>query len=131
MKSKNAFPEIAVKRIYELKDEQDGFRILVDRLWPRGMKKSDAHIDLWLKEIGPSTGLRKWFNHEVSNWEEFLTDYTLELRKGKALSELVECVKDHKKVTLLYAAKDKEYNNAVALKKLLTLYVEKQENTGP
>ncbi len=131
MKAKNAFPELAVRRIYETKGEQDGFRLLVDRLWPRGLKKSEAHIDLWLKEIGPSTGLRKRFNHEASNWEEFLTDYASELKTGKALPELVDCLKGHKKVTLLYAAKNQEYNNAVALKQFLTRYVEEQASTGP
>jgi len=130
MKSKNTAPEIAVKRIYDTKDEEDGFRILVDRLWPRGVKRSEAHIDLWLKEAGPSTDLRKWFDHEAANWEEFKSDYTFELRKGKALPELLECLKSHKKVTLLYAARDQEYNNGVALKQFLTRYVEKQENTG-
>ncbi len=128
MKNINASPEIAVKRIYDSKDEEDGFRILVDRLWPRGMKKSEAHIDLWLKEAGPSTDLRKWFDHEASNWEEFLTDYTFELRKGKALPELLECLKGHKKVTLLYAARDQEHNNGVALKQFLSRYVEKEAN---
>lgn len=130
MKSKITSSEIAVKRIYETKDEEDGFRILVDRLWPRGMKKSEAHVDLWLKEAGPSTDLRKWFDHEASNWEEFQTDYTFELRKGKALPKLLECLKVHKKVTLLYAAKDQEHNNGVALKQFLTSYFEKEDHTG-
>lgn len=88
MQKKSTFPDIAVKRIYESKDEADGFRILVDRLWPRGLKKSEAQVDLWLKEAGPSTDLRKWFDHDPANWEEFLSDYTFELRKNKALPEL-------------------------------------------
>lgn len=128
MQTQNTPPDIAVKRIYESKDEADGFRILVDRLWPRGVKKSEAQVDLWLKEAGPSTDLRKWFDHDPAKWAEFLSDYTFELRKNKALPELFEQVKNHKKVTLLYAARDQEYNNGVALRQFLIRYFTKNEN---
>lgn len=125
MQNHNTSPEIAVKRIYEPQEEADGFRVLVDRLWPRGLKKSEAQVDLWLKQTGPSTDLRKWFDHDPDKWEEFLSDYTFELRKNKALPELIEQVKSHKKVTLLYAARNQEYNNGVALKQFLIRYFTK------
>lgn len=128
MQNQNTPPDIAVKRIYESKDEADGFRILVDRLWPRGVKKSEAQVDLWLKEAGPSTDLRKWFDHDPAKWDEFLSDYTFELRKNKALPQLFEQVKNHKKVTLLHAARDQEYNNGVALRQFLFRYFEKNLN---
>lgn len=125
MQNQDTTPEIAVKRIYEPQEEADGFRVLVDRLWPRGLKKSEAQVDLWLRETGPSTDLRKWFDHDPAKWEEFLSDYTFELRKNKALPELIEQVKSHKKVTLLYAARDQEYNNGVALRQFLLRYFTK------
>lgn len=125
MSNQDTSPEIAVKRIYEPQEEADGFRVLVDRLWPRGLKKSEAQVDLWFKQIGPSTDLRKWFDHDPDKWEEFLSDYTFELRKNKALPELIEQVKNHQRVTLLYAAQNQEYNNGVALRQFLTRYFPK------
>ena len=125
MQNQDTSPEIAVKRIYEPQEEADGFRVLVDRLWPRGLKKNEAQVDLWFKQIGPSTDLRKWFDHDLDKWEEFLSDYTFELRKNKALPELIEQVKSHKKVTLLYAARNQEYNNGVALRQFLIRYFTK------
>ncbi|MGX5820342.1 DUF488 domain-containing protein [Chitinophaga lutea] len=107
---------IRLKRIYEPYESADGFRILVDRLWPRGVKKEDAHIDLWAKEVAPSTELRKWFHHDVAAWKEFEKRYKTELKSSAALSELIEKIRQHKKVTLLYSARDEEHNQAIVLR---------------
>ena len=115
----NHTTEVNVKRIFDPQSENDGFRILVDRLWPRGLKKSEAHVDLWLKDVAPSTELRKWFDHDPDKWDEFIADYTFELKKGKAVNELLDHIKNNEKVTLLYAAKDEEHNNGLALKLFL------------
>lgn len=115
---------INIKRIYEKASEDDGIRILVDRLWPRGVSKEDAKLDEWLKEIGPSTALRKWFNHESSKFEEFKKRYKDELQSGdhqEALEKLKKIVKDHdeQQVTLLFGAKNETENQAVVLKEML------------
>lgn len=110
---------ILLKRAYDLPEPSDGFRILVDRLWPRGVSKSSAHIDLWLKDVAPSTTLRKWFDHDPLKWAEFRDRYFLELRHN---SEAVEQLDGHVRrgvVTLVYGAKDREHNHAVALKQYL------------
>jgi len=107
------------KRIYEKPGKNDGVRVLVDRLWPRGIKKEDANIDYWMKEIAPSSTLRKWFAHKEERWQEFKKRYTEELKeKDDLLKQLKDLGKD-KKVTLLYAAKDKEKNNAQVLLELM------------
>jgi uncharacterized protein YeaO (DUF488 family) len=112
--------EIRLKRIYEPGSRDDGFRIFVDRLWPRGLKKSEAGVDLWVREIAPTTELRKWFNHDPQRWTEFVADYNFQLRKKeKVAAELIDLIKTHKKVSLLYAAKDEEHNNALVLKRYL------------
>ena len=111
---------IKTKRIYESPAEEDGFRILVDRLWPRGVQKEKAKIDLWLKEIAPSDDLRKWFAHESQKWEEFKKKYVKELAtKEGLLNEIRQIEKEKGTVTFLYSAKDTEHNNAVALKTIL------------
>ena len=110
---------IKTKRIYEPATKTDGYRILVDRLWPRGMKKEAAQIDEWMKEVAPSTALRKWFNHEPEKWEEFVTKYKAELQDADAFKVLLAAVAGHKTVTLLYAAKDELYNQAIALSNFL------------
>ena len=108
---------ILLKRIYEKASKNDGTRILVDRLWPRGVSKEEAKIDLWLKDIGPSDELRKWFNHEDSKWEEFRKKYFKELDLKK---DLIEQIKKQKgTVTLLFGAKNVEHNNAVAIRQYL------------
>jgi uncharacterized protein YeaO (DUF488 family) len=107
---------ILLKRAYEPPGPQDGFRILVDRLWPRGVSRSSAHIDLWLKDVAPSASLRRWFGHDPSRWVEFRDRYFLELGRNP---EAVGRLKGHLHrgvVTLVYAAKDTQYNHAVALK---------------
>ena len=111
---------ILLKRIYEPYSKEDGLRVLVDRLWPRGISKEKAKIDLWLKEIGPSTELRKWFGHEVEKWPEFQKRYRQELKVNKSpLEELKSLAKKNKKLTLLYGAKNKERNQAAVLVQML------------
>lgn len=111
---------IRLKRVYEPKAEGDGFRILVDRLWPRGLGKDAAAVDLWLKDIAPSADLRRWFAHDPARWEEFQKRYRHELRQNAAaVAELREQMKAHKLVTLLYGARDTAHNDAVALKDFL------------
>ena len=110
---------VVVKRIYEPVASQDGYRILVDRLWPRGIKKESADIDNWLKEVAPSTELRKWFHAGKGSFADFKKKYLAELKENPALKELKSLIKEHKKVTLLYAAKDEEQNHALILAGLL------------
>lgn len=111
---------IKLKRIYEPYSKDDGYRVLVDRLWPRGESKEKAHLDLWLKEIAPSTELRKWFGHDPNKWEEFEKRYKKELEsKPELFKQLKALLNKHKQVTLLYGARDIEHNDAVVLVKLL------------
>jgi uncharacterized protein YeaO (DUF488 family) len=111
---------IVVKRIYEPVAPKDGYRILVDRLWPRGIKKEKAEIDTWLKEVAPSTDLRKWFHAGKGTFAEFKKKYLAELKENPALKDLRSLLKEHKKVTLLYAAKDEEQNHAHILADVLS-----------
>jgi uncharacterized protein YeaO (DUF488 family) len=107
---------IKIKRFYDPPAEDDGLRVLVDRLWPRGVAKEKAKIDLWLKEVAPSDGLRKWFSHGPEKWEEFKNKYEAELKsKQELLLKIRALEKEKGTVTILYSAKDKEHNNAVAL----------------
>lgn len=111
---------ITIKRVYEKKTSVDGYRVLVDRLWPRGLSKAKAAIDLWMKEIGPSNELRKWFNHDPAKWDEFKTKYQSELKNKKDLiKQLKDLQKEHKKLTLLYGAHDEQHNQAVVIAELL------------
>ncbi len=111
---------IQTKRVYEKSAKGDGFRVLVDRLWPRGLTKEKAKVDLWMKEIGPSDELRKWFHHEGGAWSAFERKYKAELAKKKdLLSELRALAKKHGTVTLLYGSKDETQNQAVVLAGLL------------
>ncbi|MBE2211777.1 MAG: DUF488 domain-containing protein [Xanthomonadaceae bacterium] len=111
--------EILVKRIYEPASKTDGARILVDRLWPRGVSKVEAALDAWLKDIAPSTELRDWFHHDDALWSEFRKRYFAELDKNlDAVAELREWAKKGR-VSLLYAAHDEAHNNAVALREYL------------
>ena len=107
--------KLFLKRVYEKSSKDDGYRILVDRLWPRGLKKSEAKIDLWLKEIAPSNELRKWFGHDPTKWSHFRTKYNKELKnKNEELKIITQRLKKSN-VTLLFGAKDREYNQAVVL----------------
>jgi uncharacterized protein YeaO (DUF488 family) len=107
---------IRIKRVYEKPEKEDGFRVLVDRLWPRGFTKEKAAVDLWLKEIAPSNELRKWFGHIPEKWPEFRKKYLHELEKNEGP---VLILKDHLKkdtVTLIYAARDQVHNEAMVIK---------------
>lgn len=106
---------VKIKRIYDPVEPTDGKRILVDRLWPRGMKKESAHLDEWLKDVAPSTKLRKWFHHDAGEWDEFVARYTDELSQNPAVKELTDITHNNKIVTLLYGAHDTEHNHALVL----------------
>jgi uncharacterized protein YeaO (DUF488 family) len=106
------------KRIYDKVELTDGTRILIDGLWPRGVRKSTAHIDKWMKEVAPSMKLREWFNHDASKWDEFMAKYTKELEKNPAVDELLGIVAKSD-VTLIYASRDTEHNNAVVLSEFI------------
>ncbi len=111
--------EISIKRVYEYKKADESYRILIDRLWPRGIKKTDLHIDEWDKEISPSAELRKWFDHKEERFDEFTDLYQQELQtKESELSRLIAIAK-REDVTLLYGAKDPKINHAVVLRDVL------------
>lgn len=113
---------IKIKRVYAEPSDEDGKRILVDRLWPRGLSKEKAQVDLWLKEIAPSTQLRKWFDHDPSKWAEFKQRYLIELQaNGEAVQALKEELKKGS-VTLVYGAKDEEHNDAIVLQENSALF---------
>lgn len=108
-----------IKRVYEKSDKKDGIRILVDRLWPRGLTKEKAGIDLWVKEVAPSTGLRKWFNHDPDKWKEFQKRYRQELKNNKELIAILKEQAKKRVVTFVYGAKDERHNEAIVLKEWL------------
>jgi uncharacterized protein YeaO (DUF488 family) len=110
---------IYVKRVYDEPAKADGYRVLVDRLWPRGMAKERAHLDAWLKDIAPSPELRIWFNHEDEKFEEFSQRYRAELEHNPAVEELRQIVREHPATTLIYAAKSPQVNHAVVLQQFL------------
>ena len=110
---------IKIKRAYAEPKKSDGFRILVDRLWPRGLSKEKAHIDLWLKDVAPSNELRKWFAHDPAKWPEFQSRYLDELKSASEPLAVLKEKSAHGPVTLLFAARDEEHNEAVVLQKLL------------
>ena len=111
---------IKIKRAYEKPSKEDGYRILIDRLWPRGVSKDEAKIDLWLKEISPSNELRKWFSHDPRKWEDFKFKYRDELKeKTEFIKELKKIEKEKKIITLVYSAKDQEHNDVVVLNEIL------------
>ncbi len=111
---------IQIKRVYEQSSKKDGFRILIDRLWPRGLTKEKAAADLWVKDLAPSDELRKWFAHDPKKWLVFQKKYLKELEEKKDFIEKLQRLEHDKKIiTLLYGAKDTEHNNAVVLEKLL------------
>jgi uncharacterized protein YeaO (DUF488 family) len=108
-------PALQVKRVYDPPSNEDGVRVLVDRLWPRGLTKATAAVDLWLKDLTPSVDLRRWFNHDPSRWNEFTQRYAEELEKKKpAVAALAGAVR-RGRVTLLFGARDPQHNNATAL----------------
>ncbi|MCL4539701.1 MAG: DUF488 domain-containing protein [Bacteroidetes bacterium] len=112
---------LKVKRVYEKPERSDGKRILVDRLWPRGISKEKAKLHLWLKEIAPSPELREWFGHDPKKWLEFKKRYRAELRGKKELLAEIRKLAEKETVTLVYGSKEERYNDAVALKSFLKL----------
>ena len=108
--------QIQLKRAYDKPSKTDGKRVLVDRIWPRGIKKEQAGISLWLRDIAPSTELRKWFGHDPAKWAEFKRRYFKELKQHKEAVEQITEMAEHGKITLVFGAKDQEFNNAAALK---------------
>ena len=111
--------EFKIKRVYESAEEEDGFRVLCDRLWPRGVKKEALPIDMWAKEITPSTEIRKLFAHKPENFTHFKELYLAELSQNPAVEEFLKAIKDEPLVTLLYAAKDEQCNHAMILRDFL------------
>jgi uncharacterized protein YeaO (DUF488 family) len=110
---------IKLKRAYEAASKGDGLRVLVERLWPRGVSKQKAQIDLWLKDLAPSTELRKWYGHDPARWPQFRKRYWAELKNQGDVLALLKYVTQERAVTFVYAASDEERNSAVALKELL------------
>ncbi len=108
-----------LKRVYEERSAKDGYRILVERLWPRGLSKERAAVDLWLKDVAPSPELRKWFNHDPAKWKEFQRRYRAELKEKKDAIKLLKQKGKEGDITLVYAAHDEEHNGALVLKQLL------------
>jgi uncharacterized protein YeaO (DUF488 family) len=116
---------IRIKRVYDKPEAGDGVRILVERLWPRGLSKKEAKVDIWLKDIAPSTGLRKWFSHDPAKWEEFRIRYYRELDQNRdAVNELLG-ITEGGAAAFVYGSREKEYNSALALKS----YIEKLVKT--
>jgi uncharacterized protein YeaO (DUF488 family) len=111
--------KIKIKRVYEQPDKGDGVRILVDRLWPRGLTKEKASVDLWLKEIAPSTELRKWFGHDPDKWKSFRTRYETEIRHRDDLVKVLKQKAMEGTITILYGARDQKHNEALVLKQFL------------
>ena len=110
---------LSIKRLYDTPSKNDGKRILIDRLWPRGIKKEDAHLDLWMKDIAPSNELREWFGHKPERFKEFSQRYKTELKTHMDDIKQIKDILETHNVTLLYAAKDTEHNQAVVLKEYL------------
>jgi uncharacterized protein YeaO (DUF488 family) len=120
---------VRIKRIYAPVAEGDGYRILVDRLWPRGVSKVAARVDLWMRDIAPSTTLRRWFNHDPAKWEEFCERYRAELREQQSLLDAVRQQAKEGPVTLVYSARDERFNQAVALQLVLKQSITRKRST--
>src|ERR1700761_3495442 len=112
-------PNIKIKRIYEEADPSDGYRVLIDRLWPRGVKKEAAAIDEWEKDLAPTTTLRTWFGHKPELWTDFKKRYIAELRQNPAVETFIEKNKTRKRITLLFGAKDEQHTHAIVLQQYL------------
>jgi len=110
---------IGLKRVYDPPAPRDGLRVLVDRLWPRGLAKADAHVDLWLKDVAPSGALRQWFGHDPARWDGFRRRYAAELGDNPAAFAALQALVRARRVTLLFAAKDPAHNHALALTQML------------
>ena len=110
---------IKIRRVYERAEVTDGTRLLVDRLWPRGIRRNTPNVDIWLKDIGPTDELRKWFAHDPAKWVGFKSRYMAELENNKAIVHLLQVIRSTDPVTLVYASKDEARNNAVVLREFL------------
>lgn len=108
--------DISIKRVYEKAEKSDGQRILIDRLWPRGLSKEKAKVDLWIKDIAPSTTLRKWFSHDHAKWPEFQKRYLGELKNKEKQISLIKKLAHKEKISLVYGSKEERFNDAVVLK---------------
>lgn len=120
--------QLQMKRVYEEVASDDGFRVLTERLWPRGVTKERAALDLWMKGVAPGDKLRKWFGHDPDKWEEFREKYRRELFGSEEVEKLLEIVGKHEKVTLVYASKDEEHNSTVVLLGLLKDLLDSKES---
>ncbi|KAB8123114.1 DUF488 domain-containing protein [Komagataeibacter medellinensis] len=118
--------DIRIKRIYDPPTPDDGIRVLVDRLWPRGLRKSDVSMDYWLKDVAPSTELRRWFGHDPAHWAAFQISYRQELSRGSVELSQLSALADKERVTLLYAAHDPHCNHALVLQDFLRKNTSKQ-----
>jgi uncharacterized protein YeaO (DUF488 family) len=112
-------PTIAIKRIYEETTKEDGYRVMVDRLWPRGIAKDDKRFDEWAKDLAPTNELRLWYAHVPERWPEFKSRYRAELKANEAVATFLETHEDKKRITLVYAAKDVEHAHALVLQQYL------------
>lgn len=112
-------PRIDIKRAYDKPSPKDGKRILIDRLWPRGLEKAEAHFDEWAKELAPSASLRKWYGHDPYLWPQFQKQYMAELKKNKKIEAFIEEHEQEQKLTLLFAGKDTEHTHAIVLQHYL------------
>lgn len=122
---------VKIKRVYEQIDTGDGLRVLVDRLWPRGLGKEQAKIDLWVKDVAPANDLRKWFAHKAQRWPEFKKRYLQELKdKKNVLEGLKKLEEKHGRITLLFGAKSNKQNNAVVLREALVKMKRRNQNAG-
>ncbi|MDE1857229.1 MAG: DUF488 family protein [Candidatus Micrarchaeota archaeon] len=121
---------IRVKRVYEDYDVTDGVRVLVDRLWPRGLRKATSKVDIWMRDVAPSDGLRKWFSHDPKKWMRFKSKYRVELKDNRELQKLVQLAVENGTVTLVFAALDQRHNNAVALAEVLRRKAERASKAG-
>ena len=118
--------QVDVKRVYEQAADEDGVRILVDRLWPRGVSKERAALSGWLKEVAPSPDLRRWWHHDPERFEDFARRYRTELDDNPALEDLLSIVREHDRTTLVYAAKDPAVNHALILRDYIRQALEKE-----
>lgn len=122
-------PKISLKRVYDLPEPDDGQRFLVDRLWPRGLKKETLQLDGWLKNLAPSDDLRHWFGHDPSRWEEFCRRYEAELASNREAWQPLLAAARGQRVTLLFSAHDQEHNNAAALRSFLKAILDGRKST--
>ena len=119
--------QVDIKRVYEQAADEDGVRILVDRLWPRGISKERAALSCWLKDVAPSPDLRRWWHHDPDRFEDFARRYRTELDDNRALGDLLSIVREHDRTTLVYAAKDPAVNHALILRDYIRQALEKED----